>query len=77
MKTGWLDAMTNIMDGTKAVGCIKQISTTYYGVFGGLNRKEQKAVVTQGQKKSIERVKWEETWKKAGLTINCKHLAMT
>ena len=77
MKTGWLDAMTDILDGTKTAGCIKLSSKTYYGVFGGLNRQELNAVVAQGQKKSFERVKWAATWKKAGLPIDCKHLAMT
>ena len=33
MKTGWLDAMTDILDGTKTAGCIKLSSKTYYGVF--------------------------------------------
>lgn len=77
MKTGWLDAMTDILDGTKTAGCIKLSSKTYYGVFGGLNRQELNAVVAQGQKKSFDHVKWAATWKKAGLPIDCKHLAMT
>ena len=64
MKTGWLDAMTDILDGTKTAGCIKLSSKTYYGVFGGLNRQELNAVVAQGQKKSFERVKWAVTWKR-------------
>ena len=75
LKTGWMDALADILDGARFAGSINLRSKTYYGVFG-LNRQELNTVVALHQRKSFDDVRMAVKWKNAGLPIDEKHLKM-
>ena len=77
IKTGWSDALA-----TQVYDCdryyispnINLRSKTYYGVFG-LNRQE--LALVSGSKRTFRNVDEAVEWKKAGLAITGKNMAMT
>ena len=77
IKTGWSDALaTQVYDRDRYYISpnINLRSKTYYGVFG-LNRQE--LALVSGSKRTFRNVDEAVEWKKAGLAITGKNMAMT